>query len=185
MNEQREPLPCPFCGPGNSEVEAYYDDLAHRYRVGCGRCGSSTGITPRADEDGKEVAIARWNKRGIHPPGEASEGDIEALAWKLCPILQADDECDMPEILNGPHPECRRCEMGVERNGGTAGCRLVANVVARAAIAALPAPPEREALKEALALLVKAGDQLEGYGIVSNTLDRAREKLGALLGEEK
>jgi len=121
----------------------------------------------------------------IHPPGEVSEGDIEALAWKLCPSLRADDECDMLEILNGPHPECRRCEMGVERDGATAGCRLVANVVARAAISALPAPPEREALKEALALLVEAGDRLEGAGLVCNTLERARGKLGALLGEEK
>lgn len=58
-----EPLPCPFCGPGNSIVEAYYDDWSKRYRVGCGCCGASTGITPRASDDSAAVAIARWNTR--------------------------------------------------------------------------------------------------------------------------
>lgn len=61
--DNREPLPCPFCGPGNSIVEAYYDDWSKRYRVGCGRCGASSGISPRASDDSATVAIARWNTR--------------------------------------------------------------------------------------------------------------------------
>jgi hypothetical protein len=42
-----ELLPCPFCGPGQSCVDLYFDDTAYRYRVRCGRCGCSTGTSPR------------------------------------------------------------------------------------------------------------------------------------------
>lgn len=51
-------------------------------------------------------------------------------AWAICPILLALDQCDMPEIVNGPRPECHRCRDG-ER--GTPGCLLVARIVIREA----------------------------------------------------
>ena len=62
VNANERLLSCPFCGPGQSMVDAYFDEMAKRYRVGCGRCGSSSGIHPR--ETGPEPAIAAWNKRG-------------------------------------------------------------------------------------------------------------------------
>jgi len=61
-NANERLLSCPFCGPGQSMVDAYFDDMSKRWRVGCGRCGCSTGIHPR--ETGPEPAIAAWNKRG-------------------------------------------------------------------------------------------------------------------------
>lgn len=54
-------LPCPHCGPGESIVEPWHDDVAKRWRVGCGRCGCSTGISPR--DKTKAPAIAAWNRR--------------------------------------------------------------------------------------------------------------------------
>jgi hypothetical protein len=56
----------------------------------------------------------------------------ERLMWAVCPILRAADECDMPQILNGPRPECRKCPP-VESRGGVAGCRMIAALVADAA----------------------------------------------------
>lgn len=54
-------LPCPFCGPGQSQVGAWWDDVSNRYRVGCGRCGCSTGIHPR--DKTMTSAILAWNTR--------------------------------------------------------------------------------------------------------------------------
>lgn len=69
-------LPCPFCGPGQSQVDLWFDDVAKRYRVGCGRCGCSTGIDPR--DKTEAPAIANWNKRAT-PPADM-EGAVEAAA---------------------------------------------------------------------------------------------------------
>lgn len=65
-------LPCPFCGPGQSHVDLWHDDVSKRWRVGCGRCGCSTGISPR--DKTEAPAIAAWNKRAI-----------EARDWKKNP----------------------------------------------------------------------------------------------------
>jgi Lar family restriction alleviation protein len=78
-------LPCPFCGEGNSIVSLWFDDVVKRYRVGCGRCGCSTGTSPR---DKKEApAIAAWNTRATRDGGEVvctcPSGD-GSLRWP-CP----------------------------------------------------------------------------------------------------
>lgn len=54
--------PCPFCGPGNSIVECYQDDYGY-WKVGCGACGSHSGIRPKSDPDGRAKVVARWNTR--------------------------------------------------------------------------------------------------------------------------
>lgn len=53
--------PCPFCGPGNSVPQLWFDDLVNRYKVSCGACGSSTGISPR--DKTPRPAIEAWNRR--------------------------------------------------------------------------------------------------------------------------
>lgn len=53
---------CPFCGPGNSIASLWLDDVARRWRVGCGACGASTGIHPR--DKTPRAAIEAWNRRG-------------------------------------------------------------------------------------------------------------------------
>jgi hypothetical protein len=52
---------CPFCGPGESKVDLWHDDVARRWRVGCGRCGASTGTSPR--DKTQAPAITAWNTR--------------------------------------------------------------------------------------------------------------------------
>jgi len=52
-------LPCPFCGPGNSQVECYQDDYG-KWRVACGACGVHTGI--RTDND-RRLVEKHWNTR--------------------------------------------------------------------------------------------------------------------------
>ena len=52
---------CPFCGPGQSVVSLWKDDVVQRYRVGCGRCGSSTGVSPR--DRTPRSAIESWHRR--------------------------------------------------------------------------------------------------------------------------
>lgn len=59
MNEIKH---CPFCGPGNSIVECYQDDYGY-WTVGCGRCGSHSGIRPKGDPEAREKVIANWNRR--------------------------------------------------------------------------------------------------------------------------
>jgi len=72
-----ELLPCPFCGPGQSQISVYFDDMAQRYRVGCGRCGCSTGIHP--SDKTEAPAIAVWNRRAI----PAAEASVEAVLFAL------------------------------------------------------------------------------------------------------
>lgn len=57
-------LPCPFCGPGQSMVGPWFDDVGKRWAIGCGRCGSSSGRSVHA-EGSKEAAIKSWNTRGV------------------------------------------------------------------------------------------------------------------------
>lgn len=54
-------LHCPFCGPGRSYVELWFDDLSQRYKVSCGACGASSGTSPR--DKTPAPAIAAWNRR--------------------------------------------------------------------------------------------------------------------------
>lgn len=54
---------CPFCGPGESIVEPWFDEVVNRWRVGCGRCGCSTGHAPREENDSKHRAVEAWNRR--------------------------------------------------------------------------------------------------------------------------
>lgn len=68
--------PCPFCGPGQSQVSLWFDDGAHRWRVGCGRCGCSTGTSPR--DLTKTPAIAAWNCRPSPSSGQ-TDGLVERL----------------------------------------------------------------------------------------------------------
>lgn len=63
--------PCPFCGPGNSMVDLWFDDVSKRWAVGCGRCGSSSGRSVHA-EGSKEKAAAAWNTRA---PQQAAASD--------------------------------------------------------------------------------------------------------------
>lgn len=101
------PLYCPFCGPGNSIVEAYYDDVAHRYRVGCGRCGASSGTSPRATgDDGSEgisvvldrrtpsalsrtMASYRAQRDVFHPTAVEKNGFAAFNAWYRAPLETA------------------------------------------------------------------------------------------------
>lgn len=58
----------------------------------------------------------------------------DQIAWATCPILRAADECDWPQIIDGPHPECRRC-LAKEIASGTAGCRVLADLIVDAVLA--------------------------------------------------
>lgn len=98
-------LSCPFCGPGESMVSAYFDDLSNRWRVGCGRCGCSTGISPR---DGTpDPAIAAWNKRApaAVPPAPGVD-DLVALVENLAADLVGD--AFIVELHDGEPEECLR-----------------------------------------------------------------------------
>ncbi len=72
-------LSCPFCGHGMSQVDTAFDDTSQRWRVWCGRCGSSSGTSPRK-EGSKEAAIKHWNTRdGIQLSTDASSSRSPSL----------------------------------------------------------------------------------------------------------
>jgi hypothetical protein len=48
--------PCPFCPV--SIVSSYVDEVSRRWRIGCGRCGASSGIHKLEIE-----AVKAWNTR--------------------------------------------------------------------------------------------------------------------------
>jgi hypothetical protein len=74
----KELLPCPFCGPGMSQVSLYQNEY-ERWQVGCGACGSHTGTCATA-----ERAAALWNTRlSVAPPGV-----VGALREKINGLLQ-------------------------------------------------------------------------------------------------
>lgn len=79
MTESSALLPCPFCGPGQSMVSLWFDDVSKRWRVGCGRCGCSTGTSPR--DKTQAPAIAAWNTRAA--PSAQEPVAREALAHVL------------------------------------------------------------------------------------------------------
>jgi Lar family restriction alleviation protein len=98
-------LPCPFCGPGESVVDAVFDDVTQRWRVYCGRCGCSTGIHPR--DRTQAPAIAAWNRRAAHADlsGEVRElvEALKAAQWDChgkCPVCAG--------FMVGPNGETRR-----------------------------------------------------------------------------
>lgn len=62
VESPEELKPCPFCGPGMSQVSCYQDECAY-WVVGCGRCGSHSGIRPPSDVLGREKVIRLWNTR--------------------------------------------------------------------------------------------------------------------------
>lgn len=66
-------LPCPFCGPRQSQISTWFDDMSQRWRVGCGRCGASSGTTKKERD-----AIAGWNTR--NPDNETLKHALETLA---------------------------------------------------------------------------------------------------------
>lgn len=72
-----ELLPCPFCGPGQSMVDPWYDDVSKRWAIGCGRCGASSGRSIHA-EGSKEAAIKSWNTRSPAQCGVQCASDPEA-----------------------------------------------------------------------------------------------------------
>lgn len=59
FNPETVPLKhCPFCGKGNSQVELYQQDGSQFWIIGCGACGSHSGIS----KDPQKV-INSWNSR--------------------------------------------------------------------------------------------------------------------------
>lgn len=97
--QEEKLLPCPFCGPGNSMVDAYFDDLSKRWRVGCGRCGCSTGTHPK--EKGPEPAIKSWNTRASAPALAQEVESQTKMVTQLKGLLHArDEELDDQETEN-------------------------------------------------------------------------------------
>jgi uncharacterized Zn finger protein len=63
-----KPGACPACGPGNSMVSAYLQDLGNRWQVGCGACGLHSGL-----HRDRQSAIAAWNAIRARVLREAAE----------------------------------------------------------------------------------------------------------------
>lgn len=101
--------PCPFCGPGRSHVELWHDDVAHRWRVGCGRCGCSTGTSPR--DKTQAPAIAAWNTRaaGWQPIGAGLNADEVAL------VLAENARIENGELRNVSYLAVKIAEQADER----------------------------------------------------------------------
>jgi hypothetical protein len=55
-------LPCPFCGPKGSMVSCYQDCSGY-WSVGCGRCGTHSGMRPPSDPEARQKVMALWNTR--------------------------------------------------------------------------------------------------------------------------
>jgi len=76
--------PCPFCGPGNSIVECYQDDYGY-WKVGCGACGSHSGIRPKSDPDGRAKVVAHWNTRPAATEIERLAREVDLLGKLAAP----------------------------------------------------------------------------------------------------
>jgi Lar family restriction alleviation protein len=71
--------PCPFCGPGRSVVSAYQDEHDH-WSVGCGACGSHSGVRPPSDPNAREKVIESWNSRPCEAYAEDQVRAVVAVA---------------------------------------------------------------------------------------------------------
>ena len=79
--EKGELKPCPFCGPRASTVNVYDAEVTYGggkpfFKVGCGRCGSSSGLC-KSEADATDL----WNNRMPMPESESAmstEKDREA-----------------------------------------------------------------------------------------------------------
>lgn len=78
---REELLACPFCGPGNSIVECYQDDIGY-WKVGCGACGSHSGIRPKSDPEGRAKVIASWNRTPDRLAATPKAG-VDREAWEI------------------------------------------------------------------------------------------------------
>ena len=80
--------PCPWCGPGQSQIDPW-EDHAGNWQVGCGRCGAHSGsYDKRRFPDPRAAAIAAWNQRATTAEASLAEavGEIERLraAYEDC-----------------------------------------------------------------------------------------------------
>ena len=80
--------PCPFCGPGNSIVECYQDDYGY-WKVGCGACGSHSGIRPKSDPDGRAKVVAHWNTRPAATIISELQAEVLAINYHLVAAYKA------------------------------------------------------------------------------------------------
>jgi len=94
--------PCPWCGPGNSIVSAWFDTSSNRYRVNCGACGSSSGVPAR--DKSESAAIAAWNRRAAPV---VTEEMVERLAKHLC-REEWKDRCPTVEQMTAQMKHARR-----------------------------------------------------------------------------
>ena len=62
--------PCPFCGEAEHITVCNVSCDKKAYNVICEKCRSSTGTYGTFSDNGKEQAIAAWNKRVKEGEGE-------------------------------------------------------------------------------------------------------------------
>lgn len=89
-------LPCPFCGPGQSMVDPWFDDVSKRWTVGCGRCGASSGRSVHA-EGSKEAAIKAWNTRAPRCASVGNAIDRDELIAMLTDLASVNMQKDAAE----------------------------------------------------------------------------------------
>jgi len=88
-----ELLPCPWCGPMQSMVDPWFDDVASRWTVGCGRCGASVGRSVHA-EGSKESALEAALTRAPSTVGES--GTIPSVSPASSLSTQAGEQVWRP-----------------------------------------------------------------------------------------
>ena len=199
MSEPSALLPCPFCGPGQSIVSLWFDDVSKRWRVGCGRCGCSTGTSPR--DKTQAPAIAAWNTRAAPAP----QG--EPVAWMLRSGIHQLDLTWVPSrtarwLSNGgdvrplyaapvPQPEGPQAREALEHaqvrfrciadeaeeRGDTAGWAMASVDAERMAkaIAALPSSPAPLEAPQNTAERLPSSDAADGAGEAISPADLAEE----------
>lgn len=125
-------LPCPFCGPGESHVSLWHDDVSKRWRVGCGRCGCSTGTSPR--DTSQAPAIESWNRRApIAIQGDESRADaleVNEEALKHAALAGRPDLCSMrAEHYSNNDPKFADAAHGVALDQARRTVRTYLNVM--------------------------------------------------------